>query len=384
MNSKRATIGIPFNYDENWIGGTYYIKNLVSSLNLLPAAEQPDIWILSHSEDSFDFIRDNTNYPRLQWIAPVQIAGINEAIGRREKLKRLLTPWFMKKEVVFDVIFPSPIDRFSHQTACWIPDFQDKHLPDFFTDTELEAREKEHRSYFENYKHLVFSSHAAKNDFLHFYPEAEVSCHVVHFAVSDDVLASRDIEYVRDKYNLPERYFYCPNQFWIHKNHKLAIDAISHLKQQGIEAHIVFSGKEHDSRAPDHADNLKDLVIQQQLENNVQFLGFLPRDDQMAIFKGATCIVQPSLFEGWSTVIEDAKSLSQYILAADIPANVEQTNTNIEFFNPQDFIQLANLMEPYVTTPPKCETIDYDKYRKEFAADFILLVTSIIKRNTRT
>ena len=63
--ARRATIGIPFNYDESWIGGSYYIQNLVASFNLLPPGEQPDVCILTHSEQSFDFILAGSKYSRL-------------------------------------------------------------------------------------------------------------------------------------------------------------------------------------------------------------------------------------------------------------------------------------------------------------------------------
>ncbi len=44
----------------------------------------------------------------------------------------------------------------------------------------------------------------------------------------------------------------------------------------------------------------------------------------MALLRGAAAVLQPSRFEGWSTIIEDAKSLGKPIVASDIAVHREQ------------------------------------------------------------
>ncbi|SDH36249.1 glycosyltransferase [Pseudomonas abietaniphila] len=376
---KRPVIGIPFNYDESWIGGTYYIKNLVSSLKLVDESVRPEVWIISHSEKSFDFIRRSTGYLNLHWTKPELIKGIDGGISRRIKYLSWLTPWFRKQEFQFDMIFPYPIDKTMQQTVCWIPDFQDKRLPGFFDASELAAREQQHREYFTSYKHVLFSSDAARHDFEEFYPEADVQKHVVQFATFEQSDGKADHLEVLKKYDLDRRFFYCPNQFWVHKNHEVVIDAVQLLKKRGVEVVVAFSGKEHDHRAPDHTKKLKDKVAQLGLSQNVVFLGFIPREDQMVIFKEAVSIVQPSLFEGWSTVIEDAKSVSQYVIASAIPANMEQAKENIEFFNPNAAFDLAAIMEKYASIDPERKIIDYGQCQREFALSFMRVVTSLMR-----
>lgn len=384
FSTNRPVIGIPFNYDEGWIGGTYYIKNLISSLNLLPESERPDVWMISQEEKSFKFICETTNYSRLKWLRPAMLNGTYDGVSRKIRLLSRFTPWLLKTKINFDMIYPSPFDNSWCQTACWIPDFQDKHLPEFFSADELLLRERQHRSYFENFKHLVFSSNAARVDFNNFYPEANVKQHVVRFAVFE---AEPDMDNYIDvlrKYDLLVRFFYCPNQFWIHKNHDVVISAVALLKSRGIEATVVFSGKEHDHRAPEYTARLKARVVSEGLEGNIRFLGFIPRDDQMVIFRKAISIIQPSLFEGWSTVIEDAKSVSQYVLASRIPANVEQADTNIEYFDPTDPVALAELMSPLVEHDPVRQIVDYRSHQLGFAQSFMSVVKTIMNSDLKS
>ncbi len=87
--------------------------------------------------------------------------------------------------------------------------------------------------------------------------------------------------------------------------------------------------------------------------------------------------MQPSLFEGWSTVIEDAKHISQYVLASRIPPNLEQADANMEFFEPQNFIELADLMRKYVDHDPPRIDIDYRPRQHAFARAFLEILRSV-------
>src|SRR5690606_13213676 len=82
------------------------------------------------------------------------------------------------------------------------------------------------------------------------------------------------------------------------------------------------------------------------LVDRVKLLGLVPRDKQVAIFRHATLVVQPSLFEGWSTVVEDVKALGRPILASDLDVHREQLRPETSvapfgFFPATDDVALA-------------------------------------------
>jgi glycosyltransferase involved in cell wall biosynthesis len=369
--AHRTRIGIPFNYDENWIGGAYYVLNLVSAFNLLPEPEQPDVYVLAHTRHSYDFIAKGSAYPRCEWVQPARLSGIDGGIFRKLRLLLKVVPSFLKRPFKFDVIYPFPIDRQAKETICWIPDLQEKHFPDLFDPAELQARDTQVRYFFENFQHVVFSSESARSDFHRFYPEAKCQTHVVHFAVFNPIASKISPQEIRAKYHLPERFFYCPNQFWVHKNHKVVIEAVALLKNRGTHISVVFSGKEHDHRAPDHAQALKEMAKSMGVADRIRFLGFLPRDEQVVLFTQAAAIIQPSLFEGWSTVIEDAKAISQYVIASDLAVNREQLSENVSFFDPHDMESLADNLNRFANADPPRETRDYRVNQRAFASDFM-------------
>ena len=58
------------------------------------------------------------------------------------------------------------------------------------------------------------------------------------------------------------------------------------------------------------------------------------RAEQLLLMKYAQAVIQPSLFEGWSTVIEDAISLQVPVIASNLPVNIEQLGDRGVYFDP--------------------------------------------------
>jgi glycosyltransferase involved in cell wall biosynthesis len=82
-------------------------------------------------------------------------------------------------------------------------------------------------------------------------------------------------------------------------------------------------------------------------------LGLVSREFQIALFRRALAVVQPSLFEGWSTVVEDARVLGKTALLSDIPVHREQSPPDCSFFPPKSAEALADLLaEKWMTLEP--------------------------------
>jgi hypothetical protein len=86
--------------------------------------------------------------------------------------------------------------------------------------------------------------------------------------------------------------------------------------------------------------------------------------------KNSLAIIQPSLFEGWSTVVEDAKALNKWILLSDIAVHREQIKENVDFFNPKKPIELALIMQSQLEKPNIPQYVDYKINNKAFGKGF--------------
>jgi len=374
--SVRKRLGLIFINDEQWVGGTYYTINLIHALNLLNEKEKPEIVTFSNVED-FARLQNETNYPYLTYeklfqdkpnvvvriINKISFKVLRKALIKQQYKGRLDALFIMQRSRYLESI---PFEK----RIYWIPDFQDKHYPEFFTSEGLAKKDERSQWIADNARNIILSSESVNKDWMRHYPNYKGNTTVVHFAVTHPEYDSLDISKLRMKFSLPESYFFSPNQFWAHKNHIVVIQAAEMLKQQGKPVVITFSGKENDNRNPGYTEKLKAYVKENDLEDVVRFLGFLDRREQLKLMKHSAAVIQPSLFEGWSTVIEDAMAMNQKIIASDLEVNIEQLGDKGIYFDRNTANECAEVIERFLESPTTV-SFDYKKKQLDFARDFI-------------
>ena len=374
----RKRLGIVFSYDVQWIGGTYYTINLIESFNTLEEEQRPEVVVFSNEAD-FSRLSKEVKYPYLSYelltekpLSHWKIV-INKFFYRVFKRKVITNTYkgFLHALFLFQncgFLESIPMKR----RIYWIADFQDKRLTHFFSKEGLEQKDKKSKWIGLNAHTLILSSQAVFDDWKYFYPEHKCNVKVVHFAVTHPKYEHISILDLRHRYNLPEVYFFAPNQFWAHKNHIVVIKAAEELKKAGIPVVVAFSGKENDNRNPGYTEGLKEYVSKNQLGDVVRFLGFLDRAEQLQLMKHARAIIQPSKFEGWSTVIEDAMAMNQPVIASDLRVNEEQLGDLGVYFKQDDYLDLSNCIINFSEMKPEVN-YNYSKRVQDFATNLISL-----------
>jgi glycosyltransferase involved in cell wall biosynthesis len=362
-NAERLTVGIPFAYQEDWLGGLHYARNVVSALALLPKEQQPHLLVIADSPEGYDYLRTETGYPDLQHVTPSHIRRF-----RNRRFSLFQRPP-SASEAEIDVVLLGSAEGLEARAIQWVPDFQEERFPQFFPAQEVKARQKRNARWFARHRHIMVSSEDVREDLQRFYGRYRNRVHVVPFAsFVDGEAGNADLATLREKYSLPDRYFISANQLWRHKNHAVVLRALAELDPGENIPPVVFTGREHDYRDRSYAPSLRALAVELGLGKKVRFLGLLPRADQLALFREAIAVVQPSLCEGWSTVVEDAKALGKHLVASDIAVHREQLDRNVDFFSPDDHRRLAELLRHYRDDDPKVEYVDYAHDRQRFAA----------------
>lgn len=375
----RKNIGLFFSYNPKWIGGTYYWLNWVNALNCLPDDEKPIITIIGGSKSDFIFIQKETSYPYLDYVKNRSGYTLCQKALNAFTLRTIHKRVFVSKlKGNFDAILPAGIGGeylsliSDDKKINWFPDFQYDHLPEFYTPlTMVETQQRAVAVAYLSNK-LMLSSEDAKNDFLRLFPPSKAKIFVQPFTVTHPDFSDLNKKDVMTKFSIDRPYYYSPNQYWAHKNHLVVINAIEQLVKRGKnDVLVLFSGKEWDNRNPDYVPKLKKMVKDKGLDSNIKFLGFLDRKEQLLIMKESVAIIQPSLFEGWSTVIEDARSLGKYVIASNISVNKEQISQNCSFFDPHNPSSLAEILlqDDFVVFPE-----DYNIRKLEQARRFMKMV----------
>ncbi len=375
MDIPVKRIGLLYSYNENWIGGSYYIQNLVNSFHTVEQTKKPELFVFTNSAEEYQTIVDATHYPYMTRATLPRYSLFERAINKA--LMMIAGRWLIKKKIDVDILFPVADDvllRSGQKCLFWIPDLQEHYLPGFFSREEIAFRKSWQSNLIKRKEKLLFSSNSARENYMSLYPRALTKNYVVPFAVTHPEYKSIDIDSLKKKYGITGNYFISPNQFWAHKNHQVIVDSVARLKNDGRNITMVFTGKENDHRNPAYVGELKKSVSDLHLEKSILFLGFIPRREQLKLMSCALAVVQPSRFEGWSTVVEDIKAMDQYAIASGIRVHKEQICENVSFFDPDDSQELAVIIKNISEARPIIIKKDYDQSVKAFAVNFLNVV----------
>ena len=342
-------VGFMINLSKSWMGGVNYYKNLFYALNKYHR-DKLELYI---------FVPNSIDKELLEIMAPYITKIIyTDLLDRNIKYYfwKFVNKYFKSGTLIENYLKRYNIDVVSHsgiiglkkiKTINWIPDFQHLHLPDMFSDKEIKSRNKSYFNIIKNSNIVILSSYDAKNDFDTFAPLYKDKGRVLQFVSqpsdTSDLLQEKDI---LEKYKLKKDFFYIPNQFWKHKNHTTVLEGAKILKEKKIDFQIVFSGYMKDYRNQEHVKHLFDLREKYNLEKEVLFLGLIPYSDVFALMKYSKAVINPSLFEGWSSTVEECKSLHKSMILSNISIHKEQYPDAI-FFDSQSAEDLAEKMKDF-------------------------------------
>lgn len=315
-------VGLLLRSNRKWLGGVHYVLYWLQALRALPEEERPEIYLLYTAGFGEEQARERA--PWVHGIAP-----------RRQAEDLALDFVYPAKEV-----FEAPIGV---PWGGWIVDWQQHHLPEMFTGEEQRQRELRYRHLAGSAPVVALSSRTALEDTARLLGNQPAPLHVLPFrAVLDPEELRRAAPEAEPA--LPPRYLLVCNQWFRHKNHAVVLQALALLRARGIRVPCVFTGETADHRWPRHFPEMLELRKREGLESSTFILGSIPRDRQIRLLRGALAVVQPSLFEGWSTIVEEARALGKTLLLSDIPVHLEQAPPGSEFFPPANFELLAELL----------------------------------------
>lgn len=332
---KKIKVYFPVKNSVGWLGGVNYYKNLLHALSL--TENNPFIPILPSENPDELFAYAHKNFPE------------------KNVLEKLLVKIFPLRKRNF--YFRNKIDILSHcykpvdfkPALYWIPDFQHLYLPEMFTKEELNQRNEDFKNMALNATAVILSSNTALQDFKKFVPEFSYKGRVLNFVayINPEIyeLTEFQNQKIHQKLNLFDKFFYIPNQFWKHKNHITVFKALGYLKAQGITINAVFSGRVDDYRDNSFKDLIYRTIEENKIADNIKILGVIEQSEVYYLMRHCVSIINPSLFEGWSTTVEEAKSLGKNIILSDIPVHREQAPSCAVYFDPLDYKQLAETLK---------------------------------------
>src|SRR5262249_31958124 len=145
-------------------------------------------------------------------------------------------------------------------------------------------------------------SEVGKDDVLRFYgdliDEDRIRILPYYPPIKDRPLPNeQELDRVRAKYGLPNRYFFYPAQFWPHKNHALIIQAIKLIAEESGEiVPVIFTGAYWSYIMAANFKEIMGLAARLGVDDRVRYLGHVPSEDVAALYTMSTGLVMPTFF----------------------------------------------------------------------------------------
>jgi glycosyltransferase involved in cell wall biosynthesis len=327
----------------DWLGGISYYRNLFSAICDLPNRRIDPVLICS-SQNETELRARFSNVPLLH--LPLLDVG-----GALRKGRQAMRAIFGRDVLLERALASRNVAVLSHSSylgrrasvasIVWIPDFQELTFPEFFSQKMLAARRRNVERACRFSSTVLLSSEAALADLKRIGARGAYTAVLPFVANVPRDLELLRVDELRKKYELPAGFFHIPNQFWVHKNHIVVLRALASLRKSGWQFPVVATGNTSDPRQPDHFRSLMTTARELGVDDLFVPLGVVPYQDLMSLMRHAIAIVNPSKFEGWSTTVEEAKSMGKHVILSDIAVHKEQMPNRRAFFLPDDSEMLA-------------------------------------------
>jgi glycosyltransferase involved in cell wall biosynthesis len=339
-------IGIPYLGSNRWTAGHVYSANLIAALRGLPLGERPALSVFLGPRRARDEVLRQPEGCEVLTYGYRDAARWHLALaGGLLSLSKGGSPFGLARVArhhKIDVLFPMTLsisERFSTPWMGWVADYQCMYFPEHWSDPSFQRNVEalSRRAPF-----LVVSSEDAKRDAEQFFDRRTNIATLPFALLPTREWFTRDPVSVARGCGLPERFVMFPSQFWKHKDHETLIRAMSILKQRGHhDITLVLCGMPKDTRDVAHGERILRLIRDCGLNEQVRVLGYLPRADVVALMRRAMGIVQPSRFEGWSALVEEARTLGKPLIVSDLRVHREQNPPRARYFPCGDADALA-------------------------------------------
>jgi glycosyltransferase involved in cell wall biosynthesis len=234
--------------------------------------------------------------------------------------------------------------------AFTLHDLQEKHYPQYFTLATRMWRHAANWLLTRRASRVLCESRFVKEDIVRYFDVPEFRIVILPAppapTLRDCDIDAEGLSVIRRKLNLPERSVFYPAQFWPHKNHIRLVDAFAKVAKAHPEVVLVLTGKKRDEY-----ENVFNRVAELGLGSRVHHLGYIEQAELAAVYKCATVVAVPTLFESISLPIYEAFALGAAVCASNIVALPEQVGDAGLLFNPFSVDDIAEKITRLLEDP---------------------------------
>jgi len=316
-----ANFAFIYTPSEEWLGGRNYYISAILNLSLDIDNQEGLVYVFTDSKT------DTNQFDKLKNVIVVRTNLLSKAIPKRFFARGVdflfgenTNLYFLMKYYKIDILSHSYLPSWTGvKSVPWIPDFQHCHLPSFFSDKQIKYRNKKFTKYLQH-DYVLLSSFSALKDAKTFY-NLKAKPLIYKFPPIESHEEEGNLKACRDL-NIVKPYVFLPNQFWPHKNHAVVLEACKLAKEKNIEFKIFCTGYVEKGK---HSKYIFDYIDKYKLHDYIEILGLVDRSVFECLMMNSKALLNPSLFEGWSTSVEEGIANNKVMILSNIDVHKEQT-----------------------------------------------------------
>jgi glycosyltransferase involved in cell wall biosynthesis len=262
---------------------------------------------------------------------------------------------FADEDILIAPVFSLALLQTKKPFAYTLHDLQEHRYPENFSWSQRSWRHSVNARLLRKASRIVCESRYVKSDIVRIFKVADEKIVVIAAPPLRQTAAepsAAELEVVRTRLGLSNRFVFYPAQFWPHKNHLRLIDAFRQVLVQEPDLELVLTGKQRDEYAA-----VMRAIKEAGLEGNIQHLGHIDQADLQAIYHLAAALVMPSLFESVSIPIYEAFQAGTPVAASGILAIPEQVGDAGLLFDPQSTTSIKEAILKLVSDPEAAQLL---------------------------
>jgi glycosyltransferase involved in cell wall biosynthesis len=243
-------------------------------------------------------------------------------------------------------------------SVCAIHDLMHRYEPDFeesASPREFRLRESKYGNLVRWCAGILVDSSTGVNHVSESYSTDKNRIHPLPYIPPDYIyraVSDSDKQSLRARYNLSEKFFFYPAQFWKHKNHEMLVRGLHRNLADYPDMRLVFCGGKKNNY-----DFITGLIRELKLGNNIQIIGYIPDDDMTAMYHCAHALLMPTFYGPTNIPPLEAIACGCPLAVSRIYGMPEQLGDASLYFDPHSLDEVSTVMAALWSNEALCRQL---------------------------
>lgn len=244
--------------------------------------------------------------------------------------------WFIGAEAVqLDIPYLAIVWDLQHRLQPWFPEVSAGGIWD--------QREKFYRQFLQRAAFIIAGTEAGREEIERFYQIPRDRIRILPHPTPQLFLQAteRDPQPTLEKYGLEKGFVLYPAQFWSHKNHAGLLYAWHQLHEiHQLSVPLVFVGSDKGNE-----NYIRQLAAKLNLLEHVHFLGFVPVDELLDLYRTALALAYVTHFGPENLPPLEAFAIGCPVIASNVSGAGQQLGDAALLVDPKDPKQIAKAVK---------------------------------------